>query len=82
MQYFSNDVPRNQHWRQYEKLCHPCVINYDFIGRLETLENDAPLLLKMAGIEDRVSFPPIHKSTSTDEVLHTIPRFPRGTQLG
>ena len=24
------DVPRDRHWRQYEKLCHPCVINYDF----------------------------------------------------
>ena len=64
IQYFSNDVPQNQHWRQYEKLCHRCVINYDFIGHLETLENDAPLLLKMAGIDDRVSFPPIRKSTS------------------
>ena len=84
IQYFSNDVPRNEHWRQYEKLCHPCVINYDFIGHLRTLEDDAPLLLKMAGIDDRVSFPPIHKSTSIDEVLEYYSQVPRQyiTRLG
>ena len=76
IQYFSNDVPRNPHWRQYEKLCHPCVINYDFIGHFETLEDDAPLLFKMAGIDDRVSFPPIHKSTGTDEVLEYYSQVP------
>ena len=76
IQYFSNNISRNQHWRQYEKLCHPCVINYDFIGHFETLEEDAPLLLKMAGIDDRASFPPIHKSTGSDEVLKYYSQVP------
>ena len=70
VQYYSGDVKaRNPHWRQYEDLCHPCVINYDFIGHLETLEEDASLLLKMAGIEDRVKFPPMHNSTSSREIF-------------
>ncbi len=70
VQYFSQkNVYRNQHWREYEKLCHPCVIKYDFIGHLETLEDDAALVLKMAGIDDRVTFPPIHKSTGSSDVL-------------
>lgn len=69
IQYFSNNMSRNQHWRQYEKLCHPCVIDYDFIGHLETLKEDAALLLKMVGIDSRVNFPPIHKSTGPSEVL-------------
>ena len=76
IQYFSNNISRNQHWRQYEKLCHPCVINYDFIGHFETLEEDAPLLLKMTGIDDRASFPPIHKSTGSDEVLKYYSQVP------
>ena len=78
IQYFSYDVPRDRHWRQYQKLCHPCVINYDFIGHfiIETLEDDAPLLLKMAEIDDRVSFPPIHKSTGTDEVMEYYSQVP------
>ena len=76
IQYFSNDISRNQHWRQYEKLCHPCVIDYDFIGHLETLEDDAPLLLKMAGLDDRVTFPPIHKATGESEVLKYYSQIP------
>ena len=38
----------------------------------------------MAGIDDRVSFPPIHKSTSTDEVLGYYFQVPTRyiTQLG
>ena len=76
IRYFSNNIPRNQHWRQYEELCHPCVINYDFIGHLETLKDDAPLLLKMAGIDDRVTFPPIHESTGSSEVLEYFSQVP------
>ncbi|CAH3178842.1 unnamed protein product, partial [Porites lobata] len=76
IQYFSEDRERNQHWRQYEKLCHPCAVNYSFIGHLETLEDDAHLLLKMAGIDDRVSFPPVHKSTSLSEILDYYSQVP------
>lgn len=70
IQYFSDNKTRNQHWRQYDKICHPCVIDYDFIGHYETLKEDAPLLLKMAGIKDSAKFPPIHKSTSTAQVVN------------
>ena len=76
IQYFSDNKTRNQHWRHYEKLCHPCVINYDFIGHLETLEEDAALLLKMAGIDDRMTFPAIHKSTGSSEVLQYYSQVP------
>ena len=70
VQFYSSDLrTRNPHWRQYDDLCHPCVINYDFIGHLETLKEDAPLLLKMAGIEDRVTFPPIHNSTDSNDMI-------------
>ena len=84
IQYFSNDKPRNPHWQLYEQLCHPCVINYDFIGHLETLDEDAPLLLKMAVIDDHVTFPPIHKSTGSDEVLKYYSQVPKRyiTRLG
>jgi len=76
IQYLSNNMSRNQHWRQYGKLCHPCVIHYDFIGHTETLKEDAALLLKMAGIDDRVTFPPIHNSTGPSEVLEYYSQVP------
>lgn len=76
VQYFSNDTPRNPHWRQYEYLCHPCVINYDFIGHLETLKEDGDLTLKMAGIDDRVAFPPIHNATGSSDMIHYYSSVP------
>ena len=76
IQYFSSNISRNQHWRQYEKICHPCVINYDFIGHFETMGADGPVVLKMAGIDDRVTFPPIHQSTGSDEVLAYYSKVP------
>ena len=78
LKYFADreNEPRNQHWRQYEKLCHPCVINYDFIGHFETMDEDAPLLLKLAGIDHRTTFPQIHRSTDTSEVLQYYSQVP------
>ena len=76
IQYYSDNKTRNQHWRQYEKLCHPCIIDYNFIGHLETLAEDAPLLLKMAGIDGRVTFPPVHNSTGSSEVLKYFSQVP------
>ena len=28
------------HWAPYKSLCHPCLIRYNFIGRLESYEKD------------------------------------------
>ncbi|XP_068178474.1 carbohydrate sulfotransferase 12-like [Antennarius striatus] len=47
----------NEHWRQVYRLCHPCQVKYDFIGRLETLETDAEHLLKFLEVDDIVHFP-------------------------
>jgi len=35
----------DQHWRPQYKICHPCYIKYDFIGRFENLKNDAKYVL-------------------------------------
>ena len=76
IQYFAGNVSRYPPCRQFEKICHPCVINYDFIGRLETLNEDGPRILKLTGIDDRVTFPRIHKSTDSDDVLEYYSQLP------
>ena len=76
IQYFSNNITRKPPYRQYEKMCHPCVMNYDFIGHFETMGEEGPLILKKAGIDDRVTFPPIHKATKTSEVLEYFSQVP------
>ncbi|KAM9363736.1 carbohydrate sulfotransferase 12-like [Symphorus nematophorus] len=47
----------NEHWRQVYRLCHPCQVKYDFIGRLETLETDAEHLLKLLEVDHLIHFP-------------------------
>uniref|UniRef100_A0A1A8SJ32 Carbohydrate sulfotransferase n=1 Tax=Nothobranchius rachovii TaxID=451742 RepID=A0A1A8SJ32_9TELE len=47
----------NEHWRQVYRLCHPCQVKYDFIGRLETLETDSKHLLKLLKVDQFLRFP-------------------------
>ena len=67
---------RDEHWRQYEHLCFPCTIEYDFIGHYETLADDAAYLLKMAGIDDRVVFPPVRSSRADTDFLTYYSQVP------
>lgn len=42
---------------QVYRLCHPCQVKYDFIGRLESLETDAEHLLKLLQVDHLLRFP-------------------------
>ncbi|XP_077208661.1 carbohydrate sulfotransferase 9 isoform X2 [Paroedura picta] len=55
------------HWEQISKLCHPCIINYDFIGKFETLEEDASYFLRLIGAPEDLTFPNFKDRHSTDE---------------
>uniref|UniRef100_A0A3B1K227 Carbohydrate sulfotransferase n=1 Tax=Astyanax mexicanus TaxID=7994 RepID=A0A3B1K227_ASTMX len=56
----------DEHWRQAAHLCHPCLINYDFIGKMETVEQDAAQLLRMLQVDNIVQFPK-SRSNITDK---------------
>ncbi|KAK7166616.1 hypothetical protein R3I93_006387 [Phoxinus phoxinus] len=47
--------PFDEHWQQMNRLCHPCQIDYDFVGKLETLDED---LLRILGLDKYIHFPP------------------------
>ncbi|XP_077979272.1 carbohydrate sulfotransferase 11-like [Glandiceps talaboti] len=47
----------DHHWRSYTDLCRPCDIEYDVIGKYETLTRDADYVLRKIGAEDVVKFP-------------------------
>ena len=72
----SHRIP-DEHWAPFDKLCHPCAVDYDFIGHYEELTEDAPYLIKKAGIDDRVSFPPFRPSNTTAEMLHYYSQIPK-----
>ncbi|XP_073330808.1 carbohydrate sulfotransferase 12-like [Pagrus major] len=69
--------PFEPHWRQMHKLCHPCLIQYDFVGHQETLQDDAELLLKILKLEDDIKFPPSYENmTSPNYVLNWFRTVP------
>ncbi|XP_025107270.1 carbohydrate sulfotransferase 11-like isoform X2 [Pomacea canaliculata] len=53
----SRQVPLNEHWAQYIHLCHPCVLQYDFIGKYENLDADAQYVLRAIHADHLVTFP-------------------------
>ncbi|XP_004705599.1 carbohydrate sulfotransferase 12 [Echinops telfairi] len=55
-------APFNEHWRQVYRLCHPCQIEYDFVGKLETLDADAAQLLRLLQVDQRLHFPPSYRN--------------------
>ncbi|KAI3360094.1 hypothetical protein L3Q82_014407 [Scortum barcoo] len=56
------EAPFNEHWRQVYRLCHPCQIQYDFVGHLETVEEDAEHLLRQLRVDNVVEFPTTHRN--------------------
>ena len=49
---FVLDGHRDPHWAHYHERCHPCTIQYDFIGQFESFTDELPYLFEAAGIED------------------------------
>ena len=47
----------NIHWVDVNRVCSPCSVRYDVIGKLETIEDDAKYILKLANVDDIVDFP-------------------------
>ncbi|XP_054888522.1 carbohydrate sulfotransferase 8-like [Poeciliopsis prolifica] len=45
------------HWERVSQLCSPCLIPYDFIGKIETLQEDADFLLHGIGAPENLTFP-------------------------
>ena len=66
----------NEHWQPYDKLCHPCGVNYDFIGRFENLE-EARYVLEIYGLNETVSFPRVKNSRTASKITFFYSQLPK-----
>ena len=47
VRYLTEGYSDNPHWRSYTTDCNPCVIDFDYILRVETMKHDAPHILSI-----------------------------------
>ena len=65
--------PFDRHWLSFHETCHPCYMHYDFIGKFETLQEDAAYVIKRLG--GGVEFPdedPDNKWKGSSEYVAVI----------
>ena len=64
-----NDEFRNEHWQTFDKLCHPCGIDYDFIGGFENLEKEVRHVFEISSLKHaNVSLPEIKPSKTSSKI--------------
>lgn len=71
----------NEHWKPIDRLCDPCSMNYDFIGKYETLNADAQYLLDHVGAGD-ISFPQIKPSNTSSHLFKYISQLSYKSIIG
>ncbi|XP_045702859.1 carbohydrate sulfotransferase 8 [Phyllostomus hastatus] len=45
------------HWDHVSRLCSPCLIDYDFVGKFESMEDDANFFLRLVHAPQNLTFP-------------------------
>ena len=76
-----NNFYSNIHWADLNKQCSPCDVDYDVIGKLETLDDDVKYILTLANLQDQVQFAEpasssptySYKSNTLENYLESVP---------
>ncbi|XP_060898125.1 carbohydrate sulfotransferase 8-like [Labrus mixtus] len=55
------------HWEQANQLCNPCLIDYDFIGKFENMEEESNFLLRLTGAPSNLTLPTFKDRNPTDK---------------
>lgn len=65
----------NEHWAHYSALCHPCHVQYDLIGKYESIDEDVNFVLKDLKIDQLIKFPKrnaTYRRTKTGDQLESF----------
>ncbi|XP_071505943.1 carbohydrate sulfotransferase 11-like [Diadema antillarum] len=65
----------DRHWKEMYKLCSPCQIQYDFIGKLENVAEEAEFVLRNFNFTRDVKFPGRENSHPTNITSGTAKYF-------
>lgn len=55
------------HWTPAHNLCHPCLMEYDIIGKFETMAEEANFALQQLGAPSNLTFPSFKDRNPSDE---------------
>ncbi|KAH9494807.1 Carbohydrate sulfotransferase 11 [Bulinus truncatus] len=63
----------NEHWQQYYKQCHPCLVDYDFVGTYEAVEKDTSTVLDKVSAKNMLKPPFVWDSKpATQKELNSV----------
>ena len=60
----------NNHFKTYQDLCHPCTIQYDYIIKMETSDQDSNILIPLV-FNSTEKLPVYHQSSKEGTSLDT-----------
>ncbi|XP_045199729.2 carbohydrate sulfotransferase 11-like isoform X2 [Mercenaria mercenaria] len=63
-----NNMRRDAHFVPNFEHCRPCEIDYEYVGKLETFEEDTIYLLKKLKLDDKVKFHNFERETERDAI--------------
>jgi len=59
---------RVRHWTRYFDICRVCDVNWNFVGKVESIVEDAAYMLKEVNLSSTVEYPYYRKATDTSMI--------------
>ncbi|XP_059144269.1 carbohydrate sulfotransferase 11-like isoform X2 [Physella acuta] len=63
----SGSISLNEHWQQFYKQCHPCLVDYNFVGTYEDVEKDTEQVLVKLNANKKLKKPYVWDSKPLQE---------------
>ena len=68
---------KERHWNTYDKLCHPCNIQYDFIGHFDNMPEETAYILRQTGMDQVAAFPEFLTHNTTTKMFRNYAQIPK-----